>query len=106
MEKACRRVDTAKTYQIHDQEFLQAQLMFQHRILENYHSTPFQNNCPIDRKNFLSYNYVLHKFCQLLELDNLLIHFPLLKSREKLREQDKIWKNICKDLKWEYIPSI
>ena len=76
------------------------------RIMFKDIQTPFQNNCPSDRKNFLSYNYVLHKFCQLLELDNLLIHFPLLKSREKLREQDKIWKNICKDLKWEYIPSI
>ena len=76
------------------------------RIMFKDIQTPFQNNCPDGRKNFLSYNYVLHKFCQLLELDNLLIHFPLLKSREKLREQDKIWKNICKDLKWEYIPSI
>jgi hypothetical protein len=67
---------------------------------------PFMNNCPDDRKNFLSYSYVLHKFCQLLELDDLLINFPLLKSREKLQQQDKIWENICKDLKWQYIPSV
>lgn len=66
---------------------------------------PFMNNCPSTRKNFLSYSYVLHKFCQLLEYDNLLSYFPLLKSREKLQQQDEIWKNICKDLKWEYIPS-
>ena len=67
---------------------------------------PFMNNCPNERKNFLSYSYVLHKFCQLLELDDLLIHFPLLKSREKLQQQDKIWENICKDLKWQYIASV
>ena len=67
---------------------------------------PFMKNCPNERKNFLSYSYVLHKFCQLLELDDLLIHFPLLKSREKLQQQDKIWENICKDLKWQYIPSV
>ena len=67
---------------------------------------PFMKNCPNERKNFLSYSYVLHKFCQLLELDELLIHFPLLKSREKLQQQDKIWENICKDLKWQYIPSV
>ena len=67
---------------------------------------PFMNNCPDDRKNFLSYSYVLHKFCQLLELDELLIHFPLLKSREKLQQQDKIWENICKDLNWQYIASV
>ena len=66
---------------------------------------PFMNNCPPNRKNFLSYSYVLHKFCQLLEYSNLLVYFPLLKSREKLQQQDEIWKNICNDLKWEYLPS-
>ena len=67
---------------------------------------PFMKHCPQERKNFLSYSYVLHKFCELLELDNLLKYFPLLKSREKLQQQDKIWKNICLELKWEYIASI
>jgi len=67
---------------------------------------PFMNNCPETRSNFLSYSYVLHKFCQLLELDELLIYFPLLKSREKLQQQDRIWEKMCKDLKWQYIPSI
>lgn len=67
---------------------------------------PFMKHCPEGRKNFLSYSYVLHKFCELIELDDLLIFFPLLKSREKLQQQDKIWKNICSELQWEYIPSI
>lgn len=66
---------------------------------------PFANNCPQERKNFLSYSYVLHKFCELLEYDKLLEFFPLLKSREKLQQQDQIWKLICKDLQWEYIAS-
>ena len=68
--------------------------------------TPFMVHCPDNRKNFLSYSYVLHKFCELLELDHLLIYFPLLKSREKLQQQDMIWEKICKSLSWEYIPSI
>lgn len=67
---------------------------------------PFEKHCPKDRLNFLSYSYVLHKFCQLLELDKFIICFPLLKSREKLRAQDKIWEGICKDLKWQFISSI
>ena len=67
---------------------------------------PFMNNCPETRSNFLSYSYVLHKFCQLLELDHLLDNFPLLKSREKLQQQDKIWKDMCSELSWQYIPSI
>ena len=66
---------------------------------------PFLNNCPSTRKNFLSYSYVLHKLCELLEYDDLLIFFPLLKSREKLQQQDMIWEKICHDLQWEYIPS-
>tara|TARA_B110000977_G_scaffold200540_1_gene291471 strand:- start:122 stop:1114 length:993 start_codon:yes stop_codon:yes gene_type:complete len=67
---------------------------------------PFSNNCPASRKNFLSYSYVLHKFCELLEYDYLLPYFPLLKSREKLLQQDQIWKLICADLCWQFIESI
>ena len=66
---------------------------------------PFINNCPEERKNFLSYSYVLHKFCELLEYDHLLEYFSLLKSREKLHQQDLIWSQICKDLNWEFIPE-
>jgi hypothetical protein len=67
---------------------------------------PFHKYCPITRKNFLSYSYVLHKFVQLLELDVFLPCFMLLKSREKLQQQDQIWKQICCHLKWQYIPSL
>ena len=67
---------------------------------------PFHKFCPKARKNFLSYSYVLHKFVQLLELDEFLPCFMLLKSREKLHQQDLIWKQICDYLKWEFIPSL
>ena len=67
---------------------------------------PFQKVCPKNRKNFLSYSYVLHKFVELLELDHLKVLFPLLKSREKLHQQDKIWKGICEELNWEFIKSV
>ena len=67
---------------------------------------PFMKHCPESRKNFLSYSYVLHKFCELLEFDHLLEYFPLLKSREKLHQQDVIWEKICKDVQWQYIPSL
>lgn len=67
---------------------------------------PFMEICPKNRKNFLSYSYVLHKMCELLELDEFLICFPLLKSREKLHNQDIMWKKITHKLNWEFIPSI
>lgn len=58
------------------------------------------------RKNFLSYSYTIYKMLQLMELDHLLEYFSLLKSREKLAIQDKIWKGICEELNWRYIPSV
>ena len=67
---------------------------------------PFNKHCPENRKNFLSYSYVLYKFCELLGEDEYLDCFPLLKSKEKLYQQDVIWKNICKELKWEFISTI
>ena len=67
---------------------------------------PFTKFCPKERKNFLSYSYVLHKFVELLELDQFIDCFILLKSREKLHQQDLIWRQICEYLKWEFIPSV
>jgi DNA-directed RNA polymerase subunit RPC12/RpoP len=66
----------------------------------------FQKHCPAERSNFLSYSYVLYKLCELLELDDFLHCFHLLKNRDKLYAQDKIWEKICKDLQWEFIRSI
>ena len=66
----------------------------------------FQKHCPKGRSNFLSYSYVLYKFCELLELDDYLPNFPLLKNRDKLYTQDKIWQKICEDLGWGFIRSI
>jgi hypothetical protein len=67
---------------------------------------PFLKHCPKDRKNFLSYSYVLYKFFQILGLHEYLKYFPLLKSREKLYVQDQIWKKICKELNYDIIPSL
>jgi hypothetical protein len=67
---------------------------------------PFLKHCPKDRKNFLSYSYVLYKFFQILGLNEYLKFFPLLKSREKLYVQDQIWKKICEELNYKIIPSL
>ena len=66
----------------------------------------FQKHCPAGRSNFLSYSYVLYKFCELLELDEYLPNFPILKNRDKLFCQDKIWQKICQDLSWQFIRSV
>lgn len=66
----------------------------------------FVKHCPPGRSNFLSYSYVLYKFCELLELDEYLPCFPLLKSREKLYQCDRIFFLICDDLGWEKINTV
>ena len=77
------------------------------RLIEMFNDTqiPFAKYCPIDRRNFLSYSYILYKFFELLVLDEHLRYLNLLK-RPKLHQQDVIWEKICQDLKWEYIPSV
>ena len=66
---------------------------------------PWELYKQVGRKNFLSYSYVLHKFCELLELDHLLDCFPLHKDSEKIMENDQIWEKICAYRNWEYISS-
>jgi predicted nucleic acid-binding Zn-ribbon protein len=66
----------------------------------------FIKYCPKGRSNFLSYPYVLSKLCQLLEMDEFLPCFQLLKSREKLYQQDQVWEKICTEMGWQFIKSI
>jgi hypothetical protein len=66
----------------------------------------FKKHCPKGRRNFLSYGYVLYKFCELLEMDEYLCCFPLLKNRDKLYLQDKTWELICKDQNWQYLKTV
>jgi len=68
--------------------------------------TPFEKHSPPARKNFLSYSFVIHKFLELLGQKQLLDKLPLLKSREKLYQQDLIWKNVCREKSWRFLPSL
>tara|TARA_B110000046_G_scaffold184863_1_gene224589 strand:- start:2811 stop:3932 length:1122 start_codon:yes stop_codon:yes gene_type:complete len=66
---------------------------------------PYAVHCPDDRVNFLNYYYVLYKICELLGETSFLPYFPMLKDPVKRIEQDEIWKKICSELKWEYVPT-
>ncbi len=68
--------------------------------------SPYSKYCPDDRVNFLNYYYTAYKLCELLGEDKYLEHFPMLKDPEKRMEQDIIWKKICAELDWEFIPTI
>jgi DNA repair exonuclease SbcCD ATPase subunit len=74
---------------------------------------PFEKYKPPNRRNFLSYSYTLHKFFQILGLHEFSKYFPLLKSPDKLRQQDDIFKKVVaemaqkdKTVNWVFYPSI
>ena len=67
---------------------------------------PYSKFCPDDRVNFLNYYYTVYKLCELLNQTQFLSYFPMLKDREKRIEQDEIWKKICAELDWEFVPTI
>jgi hypothetical protein len=76
------------------------------RLMFGQIQAPFKKHCPSDRKNFLSYSYVLYKLCELLSEDSYLVCFPLLKDKTKVYKHDQIWKKICEELRWEYIQTV
>jgi hypothetical protein len=63
---------------------------------------PYSKYCPDYRTNFLHYYYVLYKLFELLGETHFLLEIPMLKDKEKLIEQDNIWKKICQDKGWEF----
>lgn len=67
---------------------------------------PYAKFCPNDRVNFLSYHFVPYKLCELLGEDKYIPYFYMLKDPVKRMEQDEIWKKICNELNWEYIPTV
>ena len=66
---------------------------------------PYAKHCPENRVNFLNYYYTVYKLCELLDERRFLPFFPMLKDMGKRIEQDAIWKQICSDLNWEFIPT-
>lgn len=67
---------------------------------------PFKIYKPNMRKNLISYSYIIYKLCELLELDYILPFIHLLKSDQKIKDMDIIWKKICNHLNWEFITSV
>mgnify|MGYP006417347253 FL=1 len=80
---------------------------------------PFYKHKPKKRKNFLSYSYILYKFCEKLKYDakknkdldkykrySKYTKQLILLKRKNLREQDITWKKICEEIKWDYYPSL
>jgi ribosomal protein L37AE/L43A len=64
----------------------------------------FDRFAPSNRKNFLSYNYVLFRFFHILGLHHMLFTFSLLKSNSKLQAQDECFRPIAEEFSWTFVP--
>lgn len=62
-------------------------------------------HCPNDRVNFLHYYYVLYKLFELLGERQYLKDIIMLKDPARTAEQDVVWKKICNDFGWEFVPT-
>ena len=57
------------------------------------------------RNSFMNYYYVLYKLLHLMKEYELLQYIPLLRTKQRIREHDKVWKRICLELDWTYYPT-
>lgn len=76
---------------------------------------PFEKNKNLipSRSNYLSYPYAIRKLLEILsktepesQASQFIQYFGLLKSRNKTWEHERVWKKICKENNWPFIPSI
>jgi Poxvirus Late Transcription Factor VLTF3 like/TFIIB zinc-binding len=72
----------------------------------NFMQPAFEKHKPQGRKNALSYAYVIHQLCRIVGSPELSNNLVLLRSSEKLIEQDLAWKKICKECNWPFHPTI
>ena len=58
------------------------------------------------KQSFMSYNYVIYKLLECMHENDLMKEIPLLKTRSRLRQHDKVWWAICEELDWQFISTI
>mgnify|MGYP000300405818 FL=1 len=54
------------------------------------------------RNSFMNYYYVLYKLLHLMKEYELLQYIPLLRTKQRIREHDRMWFRICLELDWTY----
>ena len=63
---------------------------------------PLKNN---KRTSFLNYYYVLYKLLHLMKETELLPYIPMLRTKQRIREHDRVWYKICQELDWTFFPT-
>jgi hypothetical protein len=64
----------------------------------------WENVRPEWRTNFISYPYVIYKLCQMLGRNDFLPFLNLHKGRDKIDQEEILFKKICIQADWKFIP--
>ena len=76
-------------------------MIFMYNILEQV----YRKICT--RREGLSFFYIAYKISEILNIKNCKIKKPYLHTNIlKMKNSDKIWRKICMDLEWKFIPSV
>ena len=63
---------------------------------------PYEKYKGTKKKSFFSYDYIIYKFFEILNLDDFTHYCKLLDNNDKITEHDRIWKKICQDLNYPF----
>jgi hypothetical protein len=74
---------------------IQMFLNLQHAFLQVSHG----------RANMLSYPYIIKKICEIKKWNNMARVIPTLKSHLRIHIQDELWKKVCVQMGWPFIPT-
>ena len=66
---------------------------------------PFAKHQDETRCNYIHYYFALYKMYELLGETRYAKDIPMLKEPGIFVSQDEIWKNICAELNWKFIPT-
>lgn len=65
---------------------------------------PFLETKPASRRNFLNYNYVFSRLLQRMDCTKFCMFFPLIRSKQKLRNLDETWAKMTTLMEWPLEP--
>jgi hypothetical protein len=65
---------------------------------------PFLVTKPDSRRNFLNYNYVFSRLLQRMDCAKFCMFFPLIRSKQKLRNLDETWAKMTTLMGWPSEP--
>lgn len=66
---------------------------------------PFAQVAP-ERANMISYFYVIQKLCELRGWHDAAACLPILKSRHRVENQERLWRRLCKASGFRFISSL